>query len=45
MCCVLHNVCQINEDDYVDQDEIKEWILAQERNGERRQNNNVICKT
>ena len=30
-CCVLHNICQMNRGYYLDQDEMLEAILAQER--------------
>ena len=43
-CCVLHNICQMNRDDYLDQDGILEVILAheRERRGKRRQSNDGI---
>ena len=44
-CCVLHNICQMNRDDYLDQDGMLEAILAheRERRDRRRQNNDEIC--
>ena len=43
-CCVLHNICQMNRDDYLDQDGMLEAILAheRERRDRRRQNNDEI---
>ena len=43
-CCVWHNKCRMNGDDYLDQDGMLEAILAheRERRGKRRQNNNGI---
>ena len=43
-CCVLHNICQMNRDDYLDQDGMLEAILAheRERRDRRRQNNDRI---
>ena len=41
-CCVLHNICQMNRDDYLDQDGMLEAILAHERERrDRRRRNNV----
>ena len=44
-CCVLHNICQMNRDDYLDQDGMWEAILAheRERRDRRRQNTDGIC--
>ena len=43
-CCVLHNIYQMNRDDYLDQDGMLEAILAheRERRDRRRQNNDRI---
>ena len=43
-CYVLHNICQINKDDYLDQDGMLEAILAHERGrrDRRRQNDDGI---
>ena len=29
-CCVLHNICQMNKDEYIDDDGILEDVLRQE---------------
>ena len=29
-CCVLHNICQMNKDEYIDHDGILEDVLRQE---------------
>ena len=36
-CCVLDNTCQMNKDDYLDQDGMLEAILAHVRERRRRQ--------
>ena len=43
-CCVLHNICQMNKYDYVDQDGMLHEILVceRERRGRRRQNDDGI---
>ena len=43
-CCVLHNICQMNKYDYVDQDGMLDEILVceRERRGRRRQNDDGI---
>ena len=43
-CCVLHNICQMNRDDYLDHDGMLEAILAheRERRDRRGQNNDEI---
>ena len=39
-CCTLHNICQINNDKYIDNDEVLEGILRQERASRRRRRQN-----
>lgn len=39
-CCVLHNICQINKDDYVDDDGLLENILRNEREARQRRRQN-----
>ena len=39
-CCVLHNICQLKKDDYIENDDILEAVLRQEQNGRRRRNDN-----
>ena len=43
-CCALHNICQMNKDDYLRQDGVLEAILAdeRERRDRRRQKNDGI---
>ena len=39
-CCVLHNICQMNKDEYIDDDGILEEVLRQEwEAGQRRRQN------
>ena len=37
--CVLHNICQLNKDDYTDNDGILEAVIRQERKARRRRRN------
>ena len=37
--CVLHNICQLNKDDYIDNDGMLEAVIRQERNARRRRRN------
>ena len=39
-CCVLHNICHLNKGNYIDNDDILEADLRQERNARRRRNHN-----
>ena len=39
-CCVLHSICQLNKNDYVDNDGIFEAVIRQEPNARRRRRNN-----
>ena len=39
-CCVLHNICQMNKDDYIDRDGILEETLRQERDARKRNRSN-----
>ena len=42
-CCVLHNICQISGDDFIDNDDILPDLLANEqRMRERRQVNGQV---
>ena len=34
-CCVLHNICQQNHDNYIDDDDVLENVLEQERREKR----------
>ena len=34
-CCILHNICQINKDDYIDDDGVLDAVIRQERNARR----------
>ena len=39
-CCVLHDICQMNKDEYIDDDGILEEVLRQEwEAGQRRRQN------
>ena len=43
-CCVLHNICQINSDFYIDDDDIVEIVIAQEQRARRkRARNRQVC--
>ena len=43
-CCLLHNICQINSDFYIDDDDIVEIVIAQEqRTRRRRARNRKVC--
>ena len=43
-CCVLHNICQQNHDNYMDDDDVLENVLEQERKERRnRINNHNLC--
>ena len=35
-CCTLHNICQMNNEDYIDRDGVLERILRQERESRQR---------
>ena len=39
-CCTIHNICQINNDNYVDRDGVLEQILRQERASRQRRRQN-----
>ena len=39
-CCVLHNICQMNKDEYIDNDGILEEVLRQEREARQRRRQN-----
>ena len=43
-CCVLHNICQQNHDNYIDDDDVLENVLEQERRERRnRISNHNLC--
>ena len=43
-CCVLHNICQMNGDKYIDDDEVLNLVIRNERRARRmRVQNNQIC--
>ena len=45
ICCVLHNICQLRGDFYIDDDNVLDQVLRNERLMRRAQptNNNVNC--
>ena len=43
-CCVLHNICQQNHDNYINDDDVLENVLEQERREKRnRISNHNLC--
>ena len=43
-CCVLHNFCQLQNDEYIDDDEVLQELIRKEReaNRARRQSNTFL---
>ena len=39
-CCVLHNICQMNKDEYINDDGILEEVLRQKREARQRRRQN-----